>query len=144
MRDHQPSLGLLPCLCTFRRSGRRRDRRDPPTRCRPTSPRQAPPCRPDRKPHTHSGRRGCSLLLTRELLFEGERGVSHSWRLTPFTVKVGGRHGLGSGLSVLERRSAPERSRAELSPRRTGAKNLPASVSLGQSGPCSLRDRLSA
>src|SRR5437762_12995212 len=84
MQDHQTSLGLLPCLGTFRRSGRRRARRDPPTRCRPPSPRQTPPCRPDRKPHTHSGRGGCSLLLTLELLFE----VSEK---TPLTVTPSGR-----------------------------------------------------
>src|SRR5207248_7002233 len=60
----------------FPRSGRRRDPRDLPTRCRPPSPRQTPPCRPDRKPHTHSGRGGCSLLLTLELLFAvSEEGV---------------------------------------------------------------------
>src|SRR5512132_3309600 len=79
MQGHQTSLKPPPSLCTFRRSGRRRDRRDPPTRCRQPSPRQTPPGRADRKPHTHSGRGGCSLLLTPELLFEGER-VSHSSR----------------------------------------------------------------
>src|SRR5947207_10683625 len=72
----------------FPRSGRRRDPRDPPTRCRPPSPRQTPPCRLDRKPHTHSGRGGCSLLLTLELLFEGERGISHSSE-TSFTARDG-------------------------------------------------------
>src|SRR5215216_3556662 len=74
----------------FRRSGRRRDRRDPPTRCRPPSARQTPPCRLDRTPHTQSGRGGCSLLLTLELLFEGERGISHSSE-TSFTATPSGR-----------------------------------------------------
>src|SRR5437764_1372041 len=73
----------------FPRSGRRRDRRDPPIRCRPPSPRQTPPCRPDRKPHTHSGRGGCSLLLTLELLFAvSEEGVRRAVARQSFVASV--------------------------------------------------------
>ena len=71
------SQGLPPCRDRFPPEGSPRDRRDPPTRCRPPSVRQAPARRPDRKPRMHSGRGGCSLLRTLKLLFVSGRGVSH-------------------------------------------------------------------
>src|SRR6266511_475680 len=99
-RLETPSL-RKPGLDT-RRSGRRRDRRDPPTRCRPPSPRQTPPCRPDRKPHTHSGRGGCSLLLTLELLYavseEGvRRAVARQSSVASVTPALAALRNAGSG-----------------------------------------------